>query len=63
MGYIITPEQYFEKLYVHTGLQVSGIPAFVLQAAAVALNDEEKYNTVEKMRAEFEERRNTLSAK
>lgn len=58
VGYIITPEQYFEKLYVHTGLQVSGIPAFVLQAAAVALNDEEKYNTVEKMRAEFEERRN-----
>ena len=30
----------------------------MLQAAAVALNDEEKYNTVEKMRVEFEERRN-----
>lgn len=58
VGYIITPLEYFDKLYVHAGLQISGITSFVLQAAAVALNDEPKYNSVEKMRSEFEERRN-----
>ncbi|MBQ3122824.1 MAG: pyridoxal phosphate-dependent aminotransferase [Firmicutes bacterium] len=62
VGYVITPMEYREKLYLHTGFQVSGIPAFVLEAATVALNDEPKYGTVEKMRKEFEERRNYFVA-
>jgi len=58
VGYVITPMEYQMKLYLHTGFQVSGIPAFVLEAATVALNDEAKYDTVETMRKAFEERRN-----
>ena len=59
-GYVITPMQYQEKLYIHCGFQISGIPAFVLEACTTALNDEPKYNTVEKMRGEFEKRRNYM---
>ena len=59
-GYVITPMQYQEKLYIHCGFQISGIPAFVLEACTTALNDEPKYNTVEKMRGEFEKRRNNM---
>lgn len=58
--YVITPMQYQEKLYIHCGFQISGIPAFVLEACTTALNDEPKYNTVEKMRGEFEKRRNYM---
>lgn len=58
IGYIITPMQYQEKLYIHTGFQVSGIPAFVLEAATVALNEDPERGTAEAMRKAFEERRN-----
>lgn len=60
VGYVITPMEFRDKLYIHAGLQISGIPAFVLEAATVALNDEPKYGSVEAMRKEFEARRNYL---
>ncbi len=59
-GYVITPKEFWEPLYLHAGHQVSGIPAFVLEAGAVALNDEPKYKTVEMMRQSFDERRQFL---
>ncbi len=62
VGYVITPIQYQEKLYIHAGFQISGIPAFVLEAATVALNDESKYNSVETMRRAFEKRRDYMVA-
>lgn len=62
MGYVITPKEFWEPLYLHAGFQVAGIPAFVLEAGAVALNEEPERGEVEKMRAEFEERRNYMVA-
>ena len=59
-GYVITPKHLWEPLYLHAGFQVSGLPSFILEAGAVALNDEAKYGTVEKMRASFDERRKYL---
>lgn len=61
-GYVITPVQYRDKLILHSGFQISGITSFVAQACATALNDEEKYHTVESMRKEFEKRRNYMTA-
>ena len=58
VGYVITPMQYQEKLYIHSGFQISGIPAFVLEAATVALNEDPERGTAEEMRKAFEERRN-----
>ena len=60
IGYVITPEEWFEPLYLHTGHQVSGMADFIIEACTVALNDEPKYGTIEKMRAEFDERRKFL---
>ena len=57
IGYVITPEEWFEPLYLHTGHQVSGMADFILEACTVALNDEHKYGAVEAMRSEFDERR------
>lgn len=59
-GYVITPKEFWEPLYLHAGHQVSGIPAFVLEAGTVALNDEHKYNTQAEMRNKFDERRKLL---
>ena len=59
-GYVISPEYLYEPLYLHAGHQVSGIPAFVLEAGAVALRDRYKYGTVEMMRQAFDERRKFL---
>lgn len=56
-GYVITPAEFWEPLYLHAGHQVSGIPAFILEAGAVALNEADKYGTVEMMRQEFDRRR------
>ena len=57
IGYVITPSEFFEPLYLHTGHQVSGMADFILEACTVALNDEHKYGAVEAMRSEFDERR------
>ena len=57
IGYVITPSEFFEPLYLHTGHRVSGMADFILEACTVALNDEHKYGAVEAMRSEFDERR------
>ena len=62
IGYVITPMQFQEKLYIHSGFQISGVPAFVLEAATVALNEDPERGTAEAMRKEFEERRNYMVA-
>lgn len=56
-GYVITPLLYKEKMRLHSAFQISGIPSFIAQACATAMNDEYKYHCVEKMREEFEKRR------
>lgn len=60
LGYIITPKEWFEPLYLHAGQQISGMADFILEAGKVALDDEPKYGTIEKMRNEFDERRKFL---
>ena len=60
VGYVITPMEFWEPLYLHTGHQVSGMADFIMEACTVALDDEPKYGTIEKMRAEFDERRQYL---
>lgn len=60
IGYVITPLEFFEPIYLHAGHQVSGMADFILEACTVALNDEHKYETVEAMRSEFDERRRYL---
>lgn len=62
IGYVITPMAYQEKLYIHSGFQISGVPAFVLEAATVALNEDPERGTAEAMRKAFEERRNYFVA-
>lgn len=58
IGYVIAPLEYMEPLTLHSGFQISGIATYNAEAAAVALNDDAKYHTVDAMRAEFEKRRN-----
>ena len=60
-GYVITHHPYRDKLVLHSGFQISGITSFVAQACATALNDEDKYQSIEKMRSEFEKRRNYMT--
>ena len=60
IGYVITPEEFFEPLYLHAGHQVSGMADFIIEACTVALNEAPKRGETEKMRAEFDERRKYL---
>ena len=62
LGYIITPEKYWETFFIHAGFQVSGLPSFILEAGAIALEEEVKMGEVEKMRKEFEARRDYMVA-
>lgn len=58
VGYIACPDWAIADMYAFSGLQTSGGTSFAQHAAAAALRDESKYNSVETMRRAFEERRN-----
>lgn len=58
VGYIACPKWAIADMYAFAGLQTSGGTSFAQHAAATALRDEHKYNSVEIMRRAFEERRN-----